>query len=104
MFSLYSCKEAGSTRAQALGRVLPVLTPPAPPGERVGPLPPDAHHHAGLPPAELHLQRFQQYTGGHDRGVPDRPAGHRQDPRRRRALGPPLSAAHLLRQVQVSER
>ena len=43
--------------------------------EHGGPLPPHAHHHPRLPPAELHLQRHQLHTHHHGRGVQRRSAG-----------------------------
>ena len=70
-------------------------------GERVGPVPSDADHHAGVPAAELHLQRVQQHAHRHDRGVQDGSGRHEPDSGRQHALGAPLSAALILRQIQV---
>lgn len=73
----------------------------SPAGQRAGPRAPDADNNAGLPGAELDVQRVRVVAGRHPGGLPAGPGdrqGHRRGPGR---LGAAIRAGHLLRQVQA---
>lgn len=71
-------------------------------GDCGGSVPPDANHHAGLPTAELYVQRVCVHSHHHAGGVHEGAGPHRGYHGRHGFVGETLRTTKLLRQVQVS--